>query len=86
MTTEEQYYYNKASQDKIYSDLQHESIMSTLLTNEQFAIMNCVGAKLFRDGDQWCCLYGENLQEGICGFGETPIKAVIDFNSQFYKN
>lgn len=23
------------------------------------------------DGDQWCALYGENLQEGTAGFGDT---------------
>ena len=28
------------------------------------------------DGDEWCALMGENLQEGLAGFGETPIEAV----------
>jgi hypothetical protein len=28
------------------------------------------------DGDKWCALYGENLQEGCAGFGETPIEAL----------
>ena len=28
--------------------------------------------KLYIDGDCWCALYGENLQEGICGFGVSP--------------
>lgn len=32
--------------------------------------------KLFPDGDQWCALLGENIQEGICGFGDTPIAAL----------
>jgi len=31
------------------------------------------------DGDQWCVLYGENLQEGISGFGPTPDEAVLAF-------
>lgn len=26
---------------------------------------------LFMDGDQWCALIGENIQEGSCGFGVT---------------
>jgi len=39
--------------------------------------------RLFLDGNQWCALYGENLQEGIAGFGETPQLAVTDFNNNF---
>lgn len=35
--------------------------------------------RLFKDGNQWCCLYGENLQEGIAGFGSTPDLAVLAF-------
>jgi hypothetical protein len=35
--------------------------------------------KLFPDGDQWCALLGENLQEGVCGFGSTPIEALQAF-------
>jgi hypothetical protein len=35
---------------------------------------------LIKDGNQWCCLYGENLQVGIAGFGDTPYKAIIDWN------
>jgi hypothetical protein len=36
--------------------------------------------KVFRDGDAWCALYGDNIQEGVCGFGDTPANAVHDFN------
>lgn len=36
--------------------------------------------KMFIDGDQWCALYGENLQDGVAGFGSTPAKAEADFN------
>lgn len=27
--------------------------------------------RIFKDGDKWCVLMGENLQEGIAGFGKT---------------
>lgn len=30
-----------------------------------------------RDGDQWCALKGENLQEGLAGFGATPFLALV---------
>lgn len=36
--------------------------------------------KLYPDGDMWCALYGENIQEGVCGFGETPEKAAQAFD------
>lgn len=39
--------------------------------------------KVFPDGNQWCVLYGDNLQEGVCGFGNTPALAVEDFNKNF---
>lgn len=32
------------------------------------------------DGNQWCALYGENLQEGISGFGNTPLEALDNFD------
>ncbi|WP_157864188.1 hypothetical protein [Gluconacetobacter diazotrophicus] len=32
------------------------------------------------DGDKWCALYGENLQEGISGFGDTPAQACAAFD------
>lgn len=36
--------------------------------------------KLSIDGNQWCALYGENLAEGVAGFGDTPEAAMADFN------
>jgi hypothetical protein len=35
--------------------------------------------RLFKDGNSWCALLGENLQEGVCGFGPTPAKALTAF-------
>jgi len=39
--------------------------------------------RLFPDGNMWCALYGENLQEGVCGFGKTPEGAMADFDRNF---
>jgi len=33
--------------------------------------------QIYPDGDQWCALLGENIQEGICGFGKTPYGAAL---------
>lgn len=45
---------------------------------------NCI-PRLFIDGDSWCALYGENLQEGIAGFGDSPNEALKDFENNLIK-
>lgn len=39
--------------------------------------------RIFIDGNQWCALYGENLQEGVAGFGDTPAKASVQFDIEW---
>lgn len=36
--------------------------------------------RLSIDGNQWCALYGENLQDGVAGFGDTPEAACAAFD------
>ena len=36
--------------------------------------------RVFIDGNMWCALYGENLQDGVAGFGKSPEDAEADFN------
>lgn len=40
--------------------------------------------KVSKDGDAWCALYGENLMEGVAGFGATPASAMYDFDRAWY--
>ena len=37
------------------------------------------GLKPYKDGNQWCILAGNNIQEGICGFGDTIDEALYQF-------
>ena len=39
--------------------------------------------RLSLDGNQWCALYGENLQEGVAGFGDSPEGAMADFDKNW---
>ena len=39
--------------------------------------------KVYIDGDQWCALYSENLIDGVCGFGDSPAKALYEFDIAF---
>lgn len=32
------------------------------------------------DGNLWCALYGDDLQNGIAGFGATPAAAMREFD------
>ena len=36
--------------------------------------------RLSIDGNQWCALYGDNLQDGVAGFGDSPADAMWDFD------
>ncbi len=36
--------------------------------------------RLFRDGNQWCALFGENIQDGVVGFGDSPDAAMWAFD------
>ena len=38
---------------------------------------------LSADGDMWCALLGDNLQEGVAGFGKTPAEAMTAFDAAF---
>lgn len=35
------------------------------------------------DGNQWCALYGNNIQAGVAGFGNTPAEAMADFDKNW---
>lgn len=35
--------------------------------------------RIFMDGDMWCALAGQNIQEGTVGFGPSPALAVAEF-------
>lgn len=52
-----------------------------LETHAMWECISALGIKPFKDGNQWCFLYGENIQEGICGFGDTIYMAAWNFYS-----
>ncbi len=48
----------------------------------QFRLSNF---RMQKDGDQWMCISGENLQIGIGGFGKTKYEAWNDFINNYIK-
>lgn len=60
-----------------------ESAMGRLvldLREELGSAFAVVRPPVYPDGDQWCALYGADLQVGVAGFGDTPDQAVRAFN------
>jgi hypothetical protein len=41
--------------------------------------------KIFIDGTMYCALYGDNLQDGVAGFGDTAAAAFEDFDRNWNK-
>lgn len=39
--------------------------------------------RLLIDGGKWCALYGENIQDGVAGFGGSPEEACADFDASW---
>ena len=37
------------------------------------------------DGNKWCALYGDNLQDGVAGFGDSPKEAYEAFDIEWSK-
>ena len=39
--------------------------------------------RIMIDGNKWGALYGDNLQEGVAGFGDSPAEAMADFDKNW---
>ena len=37
------------------------------------------------DGNKWCALYGDNLQDGVAGFGDSPAEAMAAFDAEWHQ-
>ena len=51
-----------------------------------FSLISLLGLSPFRDGNMWCFLWGENLHEGVAGFGPTVRSAAQNFLVAVYKD
>lgn len=50
------------------------------LTYELLRPCNIKKPKVFKDGNAWCALLGEDLMNGVYGFGNTPEEACKAFD------
>jgi len=71
-------------QQHVASSISHWTEMARHSVGEAAAAHSTPSAvfkpRVFIDGDQWCALYGANLQDGVAGFGDSPAAAMLDFD------
>lgn len=65
------------------AEMANENIRAAASRYESPSVM--FRPKLFVDGNQWCALYGDNLQDGVAGFGKSPADAMFDFDKNWSK-
>ena len=66
-------------------DLIDEARLSAAVEAQEFNLMALLKPRISIVGNQWCILHGENLQDGVAGFGDSPILAIYDFNKAWHR-
>lgn len=64
-------------------ELVEEARLGAAIEAQEVALVAALGLKPYKDGNQWCFLWGENLQEGVAGFGDTVQLAMFAFNKAY---
>jgi hypothetical protein len=82
---ESEYYNSKTELDRIHGDRQHEMRIAILTEQSEYNLFSILKPRVFMDGNKWCVLYGDNITDGVAGFGDSPFDAVIDFNNAWNK-
>ena len=64
------------------------SWQSAAALNETVSLQNMrpfmiLKPRVLPDGNQWCALYGDDLQTGVAGFGVTPDEASRQFDIEW---
>lgn len=75
---------NVTEQSVINAQL-NAAIESGIAAREQRRPFVLLRPDVFLDGNQWCALYGENLQMGVAGFGNTPDEASRAFDDEWHQ-
>lgn len=66
-----------------YANMAFESARGALSEYERPSVL--FRPSLSIDGNQWCALYGDNLQNGLAGFGDSPDTAMRAFDMEWLK-
>ena len=66
--------------EQMYSAEAERYLVNSAIAAVELSFVANLKPRIFIDGDHWCCLWGEDLQDGVAGFGKSPILAIYDFN------
>ncbi len=75
----------ESSQRQFHNDMLYQIKLDTTVMEQQYLVFSMLKPKLYKDGNKWCCLYGDDLQTGIAGFGDTPFEAMTNWNAEWNK-
>jgi hypothetical protein len=76
----------ESSQRQYHEEVEHQQRMEAAVISAEMALVATLKPSIYIDGDEWCVLLGENIQNGISGFGDTSYKAILNFNAEFNKS
>ena len=85
MMSNDRYEQIESSQRQHFAVMQHEQDMGNSIAEWEMRYIRALPVVLSKDGNQHCFLYGENLQEGVAGFGDSVYLAMLDFNKEWHK-
>lgn len=65
--------------------LEQELLEKQILVAETLIEPSCLyKPTITKDGNQFCALLGEDIQSGVCGFGDSPAEAFKDFDKSWH--
>jgi hypothetical protein len=73
----------ESSQRQHNEYMRHYNEMCSLGEKRILVFISELKTKFSKDGNAYCFLFGDDLQEGIGGFGDTPYGAALDLYNQF---
>jgi hypothetical protein len=73
----------ESSQRQHHQEMEHYQEICNIEEKRMLTLLSVLNPKLSKDGNMWCFLYGEGLQSGVAGFGDTPYRAMVDFDKNF---
>lgn len=77
---------SEANQNMVANAIIHENWVTQETIRQNLSAPHIeMKPKIYLDGDKWCALYGEDLQRGVCGFGDSPYEAMNDFDKSWWQ-
>ncbi len=72
-----------ASEQGILNAQYNAAILAQQTEEQRMRPFVLLRPRIFIDGNQWCALCGENLQDGVAGFGDSPALASENFDANW---